>query len=72
MTPERWRRIEEVFTATIALAPFERASYLRDACGEDAELVREIESLLASAEGAHETLAETIGRSAAAIVPHED
>lgn len=72
MTPERWRRIEEIFTAAITLAPIERSTYLRSACGEDAALVGEIEALLASSERAHETLEQTVGRSAASLVEHEE
>lgn len=72
VTPERWRRIEEIFTAAMALAPSERASFLWGACGEDAELAGEIEALLASSERAHEALEETVGRSAAALVRNEE
>jgi hypothetical protein len=72
VTPERWRRIEEIFTAAIALAPIERASYLRTACAEDVELAGEIEALLASSEQAHEALEDTVGRSAAALVEREE
>ncbi|HEV2667616.1 MAG TPA: protein kinase, partial [Blastocatellia bacterium] len=46
MTPERWRQVEEIFQATIELDSAERDSFLTVACGGDAELRREVESLL--------------------------
>src|SRR5262245_40256803 len=51
MTPERWRQVEEIFQAAIELDGAERDSFLTVACGGDAELRREVESLL-SYEGA--------------------
>ncbi|HZH29819.1 MAG TPA: serine/threonine-protein kinase [Pyrinomonadaceae bacterium] len=47
MTPERWQKIEEVFEAAAERAPVERALFLDEACAGDAELRREVESLLA-------------------------
>ena len=44
--PERWRRIEELFHATIELPENQRSDYLRDQCGGDEPLRQEIESLL--------------------------
>ncbi len=50
MSPERWRRIDEILQRTLTLAEAERDAVLREACAEDPELRREVESLL----GAHE------------------
>jgi Tol biopolymer transport system component/predicted Ser/Thr protein kinase len=47
MTPERWRRIEELYHSAQACPPGERAAFLEAACGADAALRREIELLLA-------------------------
>jgi len=47
MTPERWRQIEEVFQAAVERDGAERDDYLAEACGDDADLRREIVSLLA-------------------------
>src|ERR1051325_7211324 len=47
MTPERWRKIEEIFEAASERGPRERAVYLDAACAGDAELRAEVESLLA-------------------------
>jgi hypothetical protein len=46
MTPERWRKIEEIFQTVIERAPDERKSLLTQYCGGDDELRREVESLL--------------------------
>src|SRR5690348_9826270 len=47
MEPERFKRIEEVYHLASKLPQAERASFLFRECGEDAELRREAESLLA-------------------------
>ncbi len=44
-----WERITEVFQGALALDGEARTSFLRAACGDDAELLAEIESLLAHA-----------------------
>ena len=46
MSPERWRRIEEVYHSAQEQAPDQRAAFLAEACGGDDELRREVESLL--------------------------
>jgi non-specific serine/threonine protein kinase/serine/threonine-protein kinase len=51
MPPSRWERIEELFAACVGRKPAERADLLDRSCAGDAELRREVESLLA----AHET-----------------
>jgi serine/threonine-protein kinase len=48
MTPERWRRIEDVLGAALACEPARRGAVIADACGEDDALRREVESLLAA------------------------
>jgi serine/threonine protein kinase len=44
---ERWLRIEEVCHRTLEVAESLRAEFLQSACGDDDELRREVESLLA-------------------------
>ena len=46
MTPERWKRTEELYHAASARPPDERASFLREACRDDSTLRREVEGLL--------------------------
>ncbi len=50
MTSERWQQIEAIFQAALDCEPEQRASFLDQACGEDDELRREIDSLLQSDE----------------------
>jgi tetratricopeptide (TPR) repeat protein len=45
--PARWRRVREVFDEVVEHAPAERPARLAVACEGDAELRREVESLLA-------------------------
>ena len=46
MTPERWRRIEEIFQAIAEHPTAEREARLTQACGNDEELRTEVASLL--------------------------
>src|SRR5437870_2309439 len=48
MTPERYRQIGELFHAALEVDAGERATFLQTACAGDAELRREVESLIAS------------------------
>ena len=50
MTPERWKRVDELLSAVLDLDKDKRSVYLDEACGEDEELRKEVESLLASDE----------------------
>jgi len=47
MDGDRWRRVEELYHATLERESGERSGFLLKACGDDAELRREVESLLA-------------------------
>ncbi len=60
MTPERWRQVEEIFQTALDLAPGERAPYLAEVCGEDAELRRDVEAMLAQYEEAGDFLDEPL------------
>src|SRR5215510_13641853 len=44
---ERWHQINQIYDAAVDVEEKNRASFLEEACGEDAELRREVESLLA-------------------------
>ena len=50
MTPERWKRTEEIYHAAYALPPGERAAFLAAACAEEEDLRRDVESLLTESE----------------------
>lgn len=46
MTPDRWRKIEEIFQTVVEQPPARRDALLTQYCGADAELRRQVESLL--------------------------
>ena len=48
MDPERWQRIQEIFLEALELPEREISGHLDRACGQDAELRREVEALLDS------------------------
>ncbi len=76
--PGRWQRVEEVFAEVAPLPPAEREERLERLCGGDADLLREVRSLLA-ADGAagdflespalSETEREDLGRAARQAAP---
>ncbi len=49
--PERWQQIKDLINAALELAVGDREKFLRQTCGEDHELRREVERLLASYPG---------------------
>jgi WD40 repeat protein/serine/threonine protein kinase len=46
MDPQRWARIESLYHSALEKEPSERARYVADACGDDSDLRREVETLL--------------------------
>ena len=50
MTPERWQQVKHIFNAAIEQEPKFRPAFLAEACGADAELRSEVESLISSHE----------------------
>lgn len=48
ITREKWQRIKETFDSVQRHAPAEQAGFLRETCGGDESLRREVESLLAA------------------------
>ena len=56
MTPERWRKVEKIYHEALERAAEMRAPFLDGACGQDSDLRREIESLLAHVEPARNFL----------------
>ncbi len=48
MNAERWRQVEEIFNQAIERPEAERASWIQNACGGDAALRAEVDSLLES------------------------
>ena len=71
MTADRWQRVERLYHDALARDEGERATFLRDACGGDETLRREVESLLAYADGARKFLDAPAIDMAAAATPSE-
>ncbi|HRH43728.1 MAG TPA: protein kinase, partial [Pyrinomonadaceae bacterium] len=46
MNSEKFKKIEEIYHAAIAIPPAEREAFLEKSCGDDEELRREVDSLL--------------------------
>jgi serine/threonine protein kinase/Tfp pilus assembly protein PilF len=46
MTPEGWKRVEQVFESALEHPPAERAAYLASACEGDSSLRQQVETLL--------------------------
>jgi eukaryotic-like serine/threonine-protein kinase len=65
MSPDQEHRLEEVFSAARNLPPLEQAAFLERACGGDAELRRQADSLLAAHEQAGQFLQPTVALSPA-------
>ena len=47
LAPDRWRAVEDLYHATLARDEPERAAFLTQVCGDDEDLRREVEALLA-------------------------
>jgi len=60
MTPERWKRIEELFHAARVRPTSDRSAFLADACADDDRLRRNVESLLAESESPDDFLAGAV------------
>ena len=52
MNPERWHQIEQIWDAAMKREAHDRAAFLKEACGNDEGLRREVESLLKHEEAA--------------------
>ena len=56
MTTERWKLVKGIFASALDYPAHERAAWISRACGDDAELRQEVESLL----GAHDQAGDFI------------
>ncbi|MCG8409225.1 MAG: tetratricopeptide repeat protein [Phycisphaerales bacterium] len=56
MTPERWHEVDRVVRSALACPPATRDALLNRECGNDAEMRREVESLLAASSAAGDFL----------------
>ena len=72
MRSERWQQIESLYHAALEQDVDSRSGYLRQACAGDAELEREVESLLAQTEGSEEFLESPAIDAAARMVAQDE
>lgn len=68
MNPERWKRINDVLIPALERDANARAAHIREACGSDDSLRREVESLLASHDQASDFLEESVVGAAAQLL----
>jgi eukaryotic-like serine/threonine-protein kinase len=52
LTPEHWKKVEDVFESALQRPPSERSAYVQAACGNDESLRHQVETLLLSLERA--------------------
>jgi serine/threonine-protein kinase len=70
--PERWKRVEELFHTALEQEPQTVSTFLQQACGEDTELLREVQSLLKASKqslGFAYTAIADVARDQIATVP---
>jgi eukaryotic-like serine/threonine-protein kinase len=69
----RWQQIQSVFEEVIDVPPAERPTRLARFCGSDADLLRSVESLLASDQSTEDPLLNAIGEAAESMLEeHQD
>src|SRR5688572_1032 len=69
VSADRWNAIMAVFADAVDRPPAEREAFVAEACGSDAELRAEVESLLASHEGDADFLEAPLLRAAGRDTP---
>jgi hypothetical protein len=69
---ERWREAEYLFDAVADLPEDGRARFLADACAGDAELLRDVEDLLAADGKDGEGIVAAIERETQSLFGHEE
>ena len=76
MNAERWQQVKTIFHRAVERDPATRAQFLRESCGSDEELRREVESLLDSEENPGSLLETAVmgpgAMAAAAPAPRDD
>jgi tetratricopeptide (TPR) repeat protein len=71
ITPQRWQRLEAVLQGALEQQSAARAGYLQRACGDDAQLRKEVESLLSFESQAEPAIANAV-EGAAALFEGDD
>jgi TolB-like protein/Tfp pilus assembly protein PilF/predicted Ser/Thr protein kinase len=71
MTPERWQQINELYHLTLELDANRQATFLNEACGADAALRDEVESLIVSHDQAGTFISEPALKVAARVLAED-
>ncbi len=71
MNPERWSRVQKIFSEAVECPTAERSALLASACGGDEELRREVEEMLAFDAGSEDRLRQAIGGAVTEVVHGE-
>ncbi len=72
MDAELWRRVEDMYHASLEVTPDQRSAFLKDNCGADEELQREVESLLAQEDRSGEFIETSAFEMAARLMAQEE
>ncbi|MDX2151471.1 MAG: serine/threonine-protein kinase [Bryobacteraceae bacterium] len=67
MNADRWRQIEEIFHRAVEVSPAELDGFLERECGGDAELGREVRSLLAEDRGEAAGIGQAVKQAVVAL-----
>ncbi len=68
MSPDKWKKIDELLDQALDLPPDRHSAFLAEVCGDDEELRRELESLLAAHQKAGSFIETTPAEGMAAIL----
>ena len=68
MKPDRWRKVDELFEAALEREPQARAAFLDKACGDDADLRREVEKMLSFEQQAEDFIKTDVFDVAAKLI----
>jgi serine/threonine protein kinase/tetratricopeptide (TPR) repeat protein len=66
--PYNWKQVESLFYEALELPAAERHAFLEAACDRNSELLREVQSLLASSEGNLDEWRESVQAAATAVI----
>ena len=71
MDSDRWQRVEQLCHAALEREESQRAAFLNEACADDEELRREVESLLAFERQAEHFIETPALEVAAQVLAHD-
>lgn len=71
MNPDRWQKLKSIFDGALNLTAGERAKFLSEECGNDADLRREVEALLTAHDQAGDFIEEPASKKMAGVILDE-